>query len=66
LAWRKARESEQLVAGLLEAVGDGAAFQAPFADERLSFRFDLLLCHGINHIFVVVGDFLAQPFRRMR
>ena len=42
LAWRKAREGEQLVASLLQAVGDGGAFQVPFANERLSFRFDLL------------------------
>jgi len=36
LALRKAREGEQLVAGLIEAVGDGLAFQPPFADECLA------------------------------
>ena len=62
---RKAREGEQLVARFLQAVGDGAAFEPPFADERLSSRFDLLLRRGIDHVFVVVRDFLVQPLGRM-
>ena len=37
----------------------------PFADERLAPRFNLLLRFGVDHIPVVVGDFLMQPFRRM-
>ena len=41
MAWREAGEGEQPVARLLEAVGDGAAFQAPFADERLAPGLDL-------------------------
>ena len=35
------RECEQPVAGFLQAVGDGAAFEAPFADERLAPGLDL-------------------------
>ncbi|TPV98791.1 MAG: hypothetical protein USCAAHI_01783 [Beijerinckiaceae bacterium] len=65
MALRKAREGEQLVAGLFQAVGDGLAFQPPFADERLAFRFDLLLRRSVDHILVVVRDFLVQPLRRM-
>src|ERR1700730_1420401 len=44
---------------------DGLAFQPPFADERLAFRFDLLLRRSVDHILVVVRDFLVQPLRRM-
>jgi hypothetical protein len=49
-----------LVAGFLEAVGDGAAFQAPFADEGLAARFDLLPRRGVDHIAIVVRYFLVQ------
>src|SRR5208337_2252373 len=63
--WWEAREGEQPVAGLLEAVGDGAAFQAPFAEEGLAPGFDLLSRRGVDHVAVVVGDFLVQPLGRV-
>ena len=65
LAGREAREGEELVARFLQAVGDGAAFEPPFADERLAPGFDLRLRLGVDHIFVVVRDFLVQPLGRM-
>src|ERR1700730_6654941 len=61
LAFREARESEQLVAGFFQADGDRRTFQLPFADEDLSLRLDLLLCVCVDHILVVGGDFLMQP-----
>ena len=53
-------EGEQPVAGFFQAVGHGAAFQPPFANERLAARFDLLRCLGIDHVVVIGGDFLMQ------
>lgn len=41
LVRRETREGEQPVASLLQAVGDGAAFEPPFADERLAPGFVL-------------------------
>ena len=65
MAWREACEGEQSVAGLFRAVGDGAVFQTPFADERLALRLDLLLGFGVDHILVVVGNFLVLSLGRM-
>jgi len=59
--FREPREGEQLVARFLQAIGDGAAFQPPFADERLALRLDLRLRAGVDHIVVIGGDFLVQP-----
>jgi hypothetical protein len=42
-----------------------ATAQPPFVDERLALGFYLAARFGIDHILVVVGDFLLQPFRRM-
>src|SRR6201995_88385 len=42
-----------------------AAFQPPFADERLATRLDLLWCAGVDHIVVVGRDFLMQSLRSM-
>ena len=65
MAWREAREGEQLVAGFLEAVGDGAAFEAPFADERLAPGLDPAARRGVDHVAVVVRDFLVQALGRV-
>ena len=40
------------------AVGDGAAFPPPFADEGFPPRFDLGPRRGVDHVAIVVGDFL--------
>ena len=42
LARREAGESEEFVAGLLQAVAARAAFEAPFADEGLAPGLDLV------------------------
>ena len=57
-------EGEQPVAGFLQAVGDGAAFEAPFADERLAPALDLAARRGVDHVAVVVRDFLVQGHGR--
>jgi hypothetical protein len=49
---------------LLQAVGDGAAFQAPFAHEGVAPRFALGPRRGVDHIAIVVGDFLVQTLWR--
>src|SRR5271155_4720385 len=59
LARREPRECEQLVARFLQAVGDGAAFEAPLADERLAPGLDLAARRGVDHVAVVVRDFLV-------
>src|SRR5271166_5059517 len=46
-------------------IGDRAAFQPPFADERLALRRDLRLRVGVDHIVVIGGDFLVQPVGRV-
>src|SRR5271170_5297694 len=49
----------------LQAVGDGAAFEAPLADERLAPGLDLAARRGVDHVAVVVRDFLVQALGRM-
>ena len=65
LTFREPREGKQLVARFLQAIGDGAAFHPPFADERLALRLDLPLRAGVDHIVVIGGNFFMQPVRRM-
>jgi len=65
LAFGEAREGEQPVARFFQAIGDGAAFEPPFADEGLSPRLDLLLRLGVNHVGVIGRDFLVQPIWRV-
>ena len=65
LAGREPCECEQLVAGFLQTVGDGATFEAPFADERLAPGLDLAARRGVDHVAVVVRDFLVQALRGM-
>ena len=43
-------ECEQRVAGFLQAVGDGAAFEAPFPEERLSPGLNLAARRGVDHV----------------
>lgn len=62
----KAREGEQLLAGLLQTVGYCAAFQPPLANEGFPLRLDLLLRVRIDHVGVVGRDFLMQPVGRRR
>src|SRR5262249_30033675 len=57
---------EELVAGFLQAVGDGAVLEPPFADEGFAARLDLLARLGVDHVVVVGTDFLMQPLGRMR
>jgi hypothetical protein len=65
LARREAGEGEQPVAGLLQAVGDGAAFQLLLADEGFAPSFDLGPRRGVDHVAIVVGDFIVQPLGRV-
>ena len=60
LALGEAREGEQLVARVLQAISDGLALQAPLADERLALRLDLLLRADVDHILVIGGKFVMQ------
>ena len=62
---RQASEGEQGVAGLLEAVGDGAVPEPPLADEGLAPLFDLLGRRGVDHVGVVGGDLLVQALGRV-
>ena len=64
LLW-EAEESEKLVAGLLEAVGDGAALETPFADERLAPGLHLLRRLGVDHVGVIGADLVIELLRRM-
>src|SRR3982074_3775232 len=65
LAGGEAREGEQTMAGFLQAVGNGAMLQPPFADEGLAASGDLLRCRRIDHVVVVGGDLLMQTFGRV-
>src|SRR6185312_8705126 len=59
-------KGEQTIPGFFQAVGDGAALQPPFANERPAARFDLLCRLGVDHIGVIGGDFLMQRIGRVR
>ena len=66
LAGRQTREGEEPVAGFFEAVGDGAALQAPLPEERLAAGFHLGGGLGVDHVAVVVGQLVVEPLRRVR
>ena len=51
----KPGEGEQPLARFFQAVGDGAAFQSPFTNQRPAARFDLLCRLGADHAGVVGG-----------
>jgi len=48
-----------------QAVGDGAMLEAPFADERLAARLDLLAGRCVDHVGVIGGDLLVQALGRV-
>jgi len=58
-------EGEQPISGFLQAVGNGPAFQPPFADERFAAGCDLLRCAGIDHVVVIGRDFVVQTLREV-
>jgi hypothetical protein len=60
LARRQPGEGEEPIAGFLQAVGDGAVLEPPFADEGLAAGFDLLWGRRVNHVGIVGADFLVQ------
>ena len=66
LARRQAGEGEQAVAGFLQAVGDGAVLEPPFADEGLAAGFDLLTRRRVDHVVVIRGDLVMQALGRVR
>src|SRR5215472_12462615 len=66
LARRQPREGEQPLAGLLQAVGDGAMLEPPLADEGLAPPLDLLTGRRVDHVVIIGGDLLAQALGRVR
>ncbi len=64
--WRQSREGEQPIAGFLQAVGDGAVLEPPFAKERLAARFDLPARLGVDHVVVIGGDLVMQALGGVR
>ena len=66
LARWQASEGEQAIARFLQAVGDGAVLEPPFADESFAARFDLLTRRRIDHVGVVGGDLVVQALGRVR
>ena len=61
LARRQPGEGEQAVAGFLQAVGNGAVFEAPLADEGLATDRDLLGRRRVDHVVVIRRDLFVQP-----
>jgi hypothetical protein len=59
-------EGEQPVAGFLQAVGDAAVLEPPFADKGLAARLDLLTRRRIDYIVVIRGDLVMQALWRVR
>ena len=65
LARRQSCEGEQPVAGFLQAVGDGAVFEPPLADEGFAASLDVLWRRRIDHVAVVGADLLVQALGSM-
>jgi hypothetical protein len=65
LARRYAGAGEEPLTGL-QAVGDGAMLEPPFADEGLAARLDLLARGRVDHVVVVGRDLLVQALGRVR
>src|SRR3954454_23332871 len=59
-AGRQSGEGEELLAGLLQAVGDGPALEPPLAQEGFAALLDLLGGRSVDHVLVVGGDLLVQ------
>lgn len=53
-AFRGACEGAQLVARSLQSIGDRAAFQPPFGNERLALHRAYLLRAGVDHLVVIM------------
>ena len=58
-------KAKQPLAGFLEAVGDRLAFEPPFAQECLAAGFDLGRGVGVDHVAVVLGQFLVHVLGSM-
>src|SRR5207342_3016107 len=65
LARRQPGEGEQSFACFLEAVGDGAVLEAPFADEGLATGLDFLPRGRIDHVVVIRCDLVMKALGRM-
>src|SRR5258708_25309427 len=65
LAWRQRGESEKAIAGLLQAVGNGAVAQPPLAQEGFTALLNLLRRIRVDHICVVGRDLVMQPLGRV-
>ncbi len=63
--WATTRKAEQLLAGLVQALGDGAMREPPFKNEGLEALLDLLARCRVDHVIVVGDDLLAQPLGRI-
>ena len=59
-------KAKSLIAGLLQAVGDGSVPEPPFAQEGLPALLDVLGGGGVDHVGVVGRDLLVQPLDRVR
>src|SRR5262245_254865 len=59
----QSREGEELLAGFRQAVGNGAALEPPFANERFATCCHLLRCLGVDHVGEVRRDLLSEPLR---
>jgi hypothetical protein len=64
VARRQAREGEEPVAGLLEAVGHRFAFEPPLRRKTLQ-RLSICAGGGVYHVGVVGGDLLVQTRGRV-
>src|SRR6266542_3481977 len=65
LARRKPGEGEEPIACFLEAVGNRAVPQAPLAKESVAPLVDLLRRVGVDHVGVVGGELVMEPFGRV-
>jgi hypothetical protein len=66
LARWQAYEAEQAVSCFLQAVGNGAMLEPPFADKGLAANGDLLRRRRIDHVVVVCGNLVMQALRSVR
>ena len=66
MARRQPRKTEQPITGFLQAVGDWAVLEPPFADEGLATRCDFLGRGRIDHVGIVGTDLLMQTLGRVR
>src|SRR5947207_10801290 len=64
--WRKAREGEETVACLLQAVRHRFALEPPLAQEGLAASGDLRGRGSVDHVGVIGGDLVVQALGRVR